>query len=378
MSPTLHQTDPLIGRPAGRHTPRRALLALFAASCAAIIVIWAVVAVVAGSTPSTVGEALAPTPVDAAAVGADDADTATSDTATSDTATSETAADAPADTAGATTGDQSAGTAGEGASAAVDEGFTDLAESQVAPGDECLMEPASLRIGSSGDSVACLQQALADAGYYDGPITASFQNETYAAVEQLQIDRKLFVDGVAGRETGISLGIWPDEQMFVVRTPPPPPGATDLTGFALSSVAVAGPDGPPLPENSGDGRRIVYERISQRVWAVEDDGQVVRTWLVAGSQYSNEIPGTHYVYSKSEMSTAWNGAAYLPRMIRWLETARGHIGFHGIPYGVRDGVPYMTEDELGQRLSGGCQRMANLDAEFLWNWAPVGTKVVVL
>ena len=240
------------------------------------------------------------------------------------------------------------------------------------------MEPASLRIGSSGDSVACLQQALADAGYYDGPITASFQNETYAAVEQLQIDRKLFVDGVAGRETGISLGIWPDEQMFVVRTPPPPPGATDLTGFALSSVAVAGPDGPPLPENSGDGRRIVYERISQRVWAVEDDGQVVRTWLVAGSQYSNEIPGTHYVYSKSEMSTAWNGAAYLPRMIRWLETARGHIGFHGIPYGVRDGVPYMTEDELGQRLSGGCQRMANLDAEFLWNWAPVGTKVVVL
>lgn len=380
MSPTLHQTDPLIGRPAGRHTPRRALLALFAASGAAIIVIWAVVAVIAGVTTSSAGNAIAPETV--SAVGTATSEVPDTETANAAAETATGTADAATQTA---TGDAAATeesgevpATGPAAEAVVDEGYTDLAESEVAPGDECVMEPASLRIGSSGDSVACLQQALADAGYYSGPITGSYQNETYAAVEQLQIDRKLFVDGVAGRETGISLGIWPDEQMFVVRTPPPPPGATDLTGFPLSSVAVAGPDGPPLPQNSGDGRRIVYERISQRVWAVGDDGQVVRTWLVAGSQYSNEIPGTHYVYSKSEMSTAWNGAAYLPRMIRWLETARGHIGFHGIPYGVRDGVPYMTEDELGQRLSGGCQRMANLDAEFLWNWAPVGTKVVVL
>ena len=254
----------------------------------------------------------------------------------------------------------------------------DLAEATFTPGEDCLMEMTSLRVGSRGDSVSCLQQALSAAGYFDRPIDGNYDIATASAVERLQTDRKLFVDGIAGRETGLSLGIWPDEQMLVIRTPRPAPGATDLTGFPLSSVAASGPDAPPLPENSGTGKRVVYERISQRVWAVDDNERIVRSWLVAGSQYPNEIPGTHYVYSRSEMSTAWNGAAYLPKMIRWLETQRGHIGFHGIPYGVNDKKPYMSEDELGQRLSGGCQRMADLDAEFLWGFAPVGTKVVVL
>ena len=39
---------------------------------------------------------------------------------------------------------------------------------------------------------------------------------------------------------------------------------------------------------------------------------------------------------------------------------------------------YQTEDDLGTRLSGGCQRQANPDARFLWAFADVGTTVVVL
>ena len=124
-----------------------------------------------------------------------------------------------------------------------------------------------------------------------------------------------------------------------MRTPPPAPGAMDSWGFPLSSVASTGADAPPLPENSGTGRRVVYERISQRVWAVSEDGEIIRSWLVAGSQYNNEMPGTHYVYSRSEQSTAWNGRAILPLMIRWLQTDIGHIGFHGIPIHVSDGTP---------------------------------------
>ena len=118
--------------------------------------------------------------------------------------------------------------------------------------------------------------------------------------------------------------------------------------------------------------------MGQRVWAVSKDDEIIRSWLVSGSKYSNELPGTHEVYSKSEVSTAWNGKAYLPKMVRWLKTERGAIGFHGIPTKVSDGSAYQTEDELGQRLSGGCQRQANRDAAFLWDFADIGTKVVVL
>ena len=133
-----------------------------------------------------------------------------------------------------------------------------------------------------------------------------------------------------------------------------------------------------LPADSGSGKRVVYSRTGQRVWAVDKNDRVVRSWLVSGSKYNNEVPGTHEVYSRSEVSTAWNGKAFLPHMIRWLKTDIGNIGFHGIPRHVSDGSRYEKDSELGTRLSGGCQRQADLDADFMWDFAQIGTKVVVL
>jgi hypothetical protein len=152
----------------------------------------------------------------------------------------------------------------------------------------------------------------------------------------------------------------------------------DSWGYALSSVASTGDGAPPVPANSGSGRRIVYERAGQRVWAIDKDENIIRSWLVSGSQYSNEVPGTHQVYSKSEVSTAWNGKAFLPLMVRWYQTDIGHLGFHAIPIKRSDNSPYQTEAELGTRLSGGCQRQANRDAQFMWAFAEIGTTVVVL
>jgi peptidoglycan hydrolase-like protein with peptidoglycan-binding domain len=242
----------------------------------------------------------------------------------------------------------------------------------------CPIEPDSLRQGDTGDDVVCLQRALVEAGLYDGDTSGTFDGATYQAVRQLQEDRDLFVDGIVGRETALSLDIWPDERSFVVRTPPPPEGAEDLWGYPLSSVASAGKKAPPLPPDSGSGKRIVYSRRMQRVWAVDDDGRIVRSWLVSGSQYENEVPGTHQIISKSDVSTAWNGRAWLPLMMRWYKTDIGYLGFHAIPIHRDDGTRYQTEAELGTRLSGGCQRQAERDAQFLWDFAPVGTTVVVL
>jgi hypothetical protein len=244
--------------------------------------------------------------------------------------------------------------------------------------ETCDMEPEPVHLGATGETVRCLQAGLTAAGVYDGDQDGAFDDDVYAAVLEYQEAQGLFVDGVAGRETARALGVWPDEQSLVVRTPPPPEGAMDSHGYTLSSVASTGSDAPPLPENSGSGKRVVYQRAGQRVWAVDEDERVIRSWLVSGSQYQNEVPGTHTVYSRSEESSAWNLQAKLPLMIRYYRTDIGHIGFHAIPLSADDGSPYQTEDELGTRLSGGCQRQANLDAIFLWNFAPEGTKVVVI
>ena len=242
----------------------------------------------------------------------------------------------------------------------------------------CKMDKLSVRLGESGQSVTCVQEALIVGGYMTGPATGQFDQATFNAAEEMQADRNLYVDGIIGRESAISLGVWPDEESFIIRTPAPPAGAVDLMGYPLSTVASAGDNAPPLPANSGSGRRIVYDRAGLRVWAVDDNGRIIRSWLVSGSKYANELPGVHEVYSRSDMSTAWNGKAWLPKMVRWLDTERGAIGFHAIPLHVEDNSPYQTEAELGTRLSGGCQRQANRDADFMWDFAQVGTPVIVL
>jgi len=244
--------------------------------------------------------------------------------------------------------------------------------------EPCVMTELSLAGGDTGPSVTCLQEALIVAGFLNTAATGVYDNATAAAVEKLQTDRDLFVDGKTGRETALSLGVWPDENSLVIRTPPPTPGAVDLLGYELSSVATSGPDTPPLPPDSGSGRRLVYERAGQRIWAVGEDNVVIRSWLVSGSKYNNETPGSHAVYSRSDVSTAWNGKAFLYKMVRWLKTDIGAIGFHALPIHRADNTPYQTDAELGTRLSGGCQRQANLDADFTWDFAQIGTPVIVI
>jgi len=268
----------------------------------------------------------------------------------------------------------------------LDQSETDQQKSPIPPissvpvvSEDCTIKLGSnIGSGASGADVTCIQNALIKIGLLNGPASGSFGPSTRDAVIELQTDRDLFVDGKVGRETAINLGVWPDEGANIIRTPPPQSGEKDLMGMPLSSVASAGQLAPPVPENSGKGRRIVYDRQGQRVWAIDKKGEIVRSWLVSGSMYSNEVAGTHKVYSRSEITTAWNGKATLKKMVRWLKTERGALGFHEIPVRRSDKRLYQTEEELGLRLSGGCQRQAKQDADFMWKFATVGTPVVVL
>ncbi len=245
--------------------------------------------------------------------------------------------------------------------------------------EDCTITAEKLSVGDTGVDVKCLQQGLARAGYFSGEVTGTYGQETYDAVETaaggsqaVRRRRRRPRDGDLRRRVA---------RRAVVRHPHA--GAARWRHRLVgSSAVVGGLDGRRRARrfrpNSGSGRRVVYERRGQRAWAIDDDGTVIRSWLVSGSKYGNEQPGFHKVYSRSERSTAWNGQAWLPLMIRYQETHIGHIGFHAIPLHVSDGSAYMTEAELGTRLSGGCQRQANADAAFMWDFAQVGTTVVVL
>ena len=255
---------------------------------------------------------------------------------------------------------------------------TEIAE-QIEPA-ACMLDVPEVAVGDAGADVECAQRALRAAGVLDTDVNGTFDAVTQAATRSFQAEVGLFVDGIIGENTATELGIWPGAESFIERTPVPPDGAVDLIGMPLSSVASAGDQAPPLPDGAGmaSGKRVVYDRAGQRVWAIDDEERIVRSYLVSGSRFRNEVPGIHTVYSKSELALGWDLQADLPYMVRYTETERGHIGFHAIPSWNDTGEALQTEDELGQKLSGGCTRQALLDAQFMFEFADVGTTVVVL
>lgn len=132
---------------------------------------------------------------------------------------------------------------------------------------------------------------------------------------------------------------------------------------------------PPVPADSGEGRRVVFDQGTQRVWLVDDDGTVERTYLVSGSVSDNLDPGKYSVYSRDIDAWGIDGSE-LHFMVRFTTGANAPIGFHNIP--LLDGERVQTRDELGTPLSHGCIRQKRPDAKALWAFAQLGTEVFVV
>jgi lipoprotein-anchoring transpeptidase ErfK/SrfK len=133
----------------------------------------------------------------------------------------------------------------------------------------------------------------------------------------------------------------------------------------------------PVPAKSGVGRRIVYANRQQRVWVINADNEVIRTFPVSGmlGQPGN---GTFSVFSKSPTSYSPEFAGVTFRFMTRFAIGRngGNIGFHEIP--IRNSKPMQTVDELGAFKGSGCLRSSTKDALFIYQWATLGTKVVVV
>jgi lipoprotein-anchoring transpeptidase ErfK/SrfK len=141
-------------------------------------------------------------------------------------------------------------------------------------------------------------------------------------------------------------------------------------------TAPPGGDTPALPADSGSGQRIVFSEGQQRVWLVDGSGEVLRSYLVSGSATDNLDPGTYEVYSRSRWAVGIDDSGTMQYFVRFTHGDAGAaIGFHTIP--VDDGTPVQTVDQLGTPLSHGCVRQRTADAIALWDFAPIGTTVVV-
>lgn len=174
----------------------------------------------------------------------------------------------------------------------------------------------------------------------------------------------------------------PDPSEAPTPTTPQAPEAVPAPVVAAPSRGEARPRGADpalgraLPADSGEGRRVVFSESRQRVWLVDGDDEVVSTYLVSGSVYDNLDPGTFEVYSRSEDAVGIDDSGTMKYFVRFTTGDAGAaIGFHDIP--VLDGERVQTFRQLGTPRSHGCVRQRRSDARALWDFAPIGTTVVV-
>ena len=175
----------------------------------------------------------------------------------------------------------------------------------------------------------------------------------------------------AGVTTGCDAGLYcpaapvPRRQMAVFLT----------RALGLTPQVPAPRPAPPYPK-VGEGKRIIYSNAGHRVWLIDENEQLVDTYAVSGRK-GIPAPGTYQVFSKSVQAWALTGGITMRHMVRFAHGPRVPYGFHSIPLWP-DGSPLQTEDQIGEFLSGGCVRQPDAKAEALYNWAPIGTTVILV
>ncbi len=155
-------------------------------------------------------------------------------------------------------------------------------------------------------------------------------------------------------------------------TPLPTPTYTPTIIPTLTPAPTETPVLTPTETCSGE-RKIVVDLSEQMIYAVLDydcsgEREFVNASLVSTGVEDHPTPlGTFEIWIKLE-STTMSGPGYYLENVPWTMyfTEEGH-GIHGTYW----------HDNFGTPMSHGCVNLPNDMAEWFYNWADVGTKVIV-
>lgn len=151
-------------------------------------------------------------------------------------------------------------------------------------------------------------------------------------------------------------------------TPPPDRPAASATPERSGSPTARTPEAPPVPEASGTGKRVVYALADRRVWLVDGDEKVVRTYKVAPSSVS-PVPGNYRVTLRNGKITGSDGVP-VEHVVVFGSLGETVIGFSA----ALDGS---TPDASAPRRTGGI-RETRKDGAAMWAFAVIGVKVIVV
>ncbi len=232
-------------------------------------------------------------------------------------------------------------------------------ENTVAIPDETVAFSKKLKSGSKGKLVKTMQQRLAELGYYEGPISGSFQKYTTRAVKALQTQNGIESTGVVD-ETTWNL-IFNDIHVVLPNaTPKPTPEPTPVPFHIVVDVAnqvtsVYGRD------EQGDYTVVVRQMLCST--GKKATPSAVGDWVLNGRH------ATWCIFPK------W-GNSYA----RYWTRINSDIAFHSPIYTSvsNSAMQIKSYKALGKRASHGCIRLSVWDAKWIYDNIGKGTVVSII
>ncbi|MFS8204431.1 hypothetical protein ACLVWQ_37890 [Streptomyces sp. CWNU-52B] len=123
-----------------------------------------------------------------------------------------------------------------------------------------------------------------------------------------------------------------------------------------------------LPAASGTGRRVVYSLDDDRVWLVDEEDRVERTFPVTPGTV--DPPPARYVVTSRSGRIAGSDGVAIEHVVRFATLSGIAIGFSAATDGSTP--PPDTTKKLG-----GIRESRN-DGKAMWTFATIGTRVLVV
>jgi len=224
---------------------------------------------------------------------------------------------------------------------------------------ELMNEPFQKKLvrASEGEEVKKVQSRLTELGFFDGPISGYYMNQTMAAVKKFQSYNTLKANGLMDEQTWDAL-------------------------FNDSAVVDAMSTPAPTPEPTLPKYALTVDVTNQAVLAYEMDENGKYTKLVR-----KMICSTGTVATPSDVGD-WvlNGRkanwcyfpAYGSHAKFWTQINK-YIAFHSVIYNRVDNMALSVKsyNRLGGRASHGCVRLMVHDAQWIYNNTEKGTVVTI-
>jgi LysM repeat protein len=122
-------------------------------------------------------------------------------------------------------------------------------------------------------------------------------------------------------------------------------------------------------------KQIVVDKSQQRAYVYEN-GELIWTFVIStGMPGSETWEGTFAVRSKILNAYAQLWGLQMPYWVGFYHTGYLENGFHALP--IMPSGAVLWDGYLGTPVSYGCVILSNEDAATLYEWAEIGTEVVV-